>query len=243
MGKNIIITGASSGIGLETLRLFSNDKKNKIFALSRNIKNNTKLCKMKNVILYNVDLTNETEVIDCINNIFAKTNKIDILVNNAGAGIIKLIKDTSLEEWNNMFAVNATSMFLITREIIKKKANSDFLHIINISSEAGLEGFATYSAYCSAKFAVTGFSECLREEGSKSNIKVDVIYPGDVNTPFMDKCPIDKKLMNEYNIEVLDKEYMLNAIDIANHIFYLTNLPKNVCINNLKIIPSDNYKN
>ena len=242
MKKNILISGGSSGIGLELIKALANsDSQFNIIGVSRNISNIFELEKFDNVFTYNVDLSLEEEVTILIKKIYSKFGKIDYLINNAGAGIIKKIEETTLEDWENMFKFNATTNFLLTREILRNRNIDDFLHVINISSEAGIEAFPTYAAYGSAKFAVTGFSKILKEEYRNKNVKVDILYPGDVLTPFMEKCPIDKDLMKEFDIEVLDENYMLKAIDIVNQILYLLNLPKNVEIGDIKIIPSDNF--
>ena len=243
MVRNIIVSGGSSGIGFELIKyLLSNFKDANIIGLSRSISKIKELKKYSNFYFYDVDLTIESEVILTISKIYKKFEKIDFLINNAGAGIIKILEETTLEDWNNMIKINVTSAFLLTKEILKNRANNNFLHIINISSEAGLEPFPTYCAYGSAKFALTGFSKILKEEYRNKNVKVDIIYPGDVLTPFMQKCPLDKKLMEEYQIEVLDEKYMLKPLDIVKQVFYLMSLPKNVELGDIKIIPSGNFK-
>ncbi|MCA9459338.1 MAG: SDR family oxidoreductase [Nanoarchaeota archaeon] len=242
MVKNIVVSGGSSGIGLELIKLLLLEFPNcNIIGLSRNISNIDILKKYNNVYVFDVDLTIEKEVINIVEIIFNKFKNIDFLVNNAGAGIIKLIEETSLDDWNSMFNINATSNFLLTREILKKRNSQDFLHILNISSEAGIDAFPTYAAYCAAKFAVTAFSKVLKEEYKNKNVKVNIIYPGDVLTPFMEKCPIDKDLMKKFDIEVLDEKYMLQANDIAKQILYLMKLPKNVEIADVKILPSGDF--
>jgi NADP-dependent 3-hydroxy acid dehydrogenase YdfG len=240
--KLIVITGASSGIGLETLRRMSVLEDYRVIGLARNMKKVEGLSKLENIKTYDIDLTSEDQVIKVFREIRDQFGEIDILVNNAGKGLIRLLKETSLSEWEDMLKTNVTSMFLVIREVLKNKKSDQFLHLINISSEAGLEGFATYSAYCSSKFAVTGLSKSLKHELARENIKVDVIYPGDVLTPFMDKCPIDKNLMERYNISVLDEEHMLKASDISQQIENLIKTNKNVDLGDIKIVPSSDFR-
>ena len=238
--KIAVVTGASTGIGLATCRELREDNY-KVIAISRRATQSDGLHKYEDIDKYDVDLRDENQVKEIVEKIYSNYGKIDVLINNAGIGLIKKLEETSLEEFNQQYEANMVTMFLMTREVIKNKNKDDFLHMVNTSSEAGVEGFATYSAYCASKFAVTGFSEAIKDELKLENVKVDVICPGDVNTPFMEKCPIDKSLMDEYSIEVLDEEYMLKPEDVSNLIINLLRLPKNVVMSHQKIQPVDNY--
>lgn len=232
----IVVTGASSGIGNVLANELS--KNNTVIGLSRSVSKSYGDFKK-----IDVDLSLESEVVSVIKQIYETYGRIDVLVNNAGAGIIKKLVDSSLEDWNSMFLINATTTFLVSREVMRNKLRDDFLHIVNVSSEAGKSGFATYSAYCAAKFALTGLSEALKHELSQENVKVDIVYPGDVLTPFMEKCPIDSQLMAKYDINVLDEKYMLRAKDVTQSIRYLLDLPKNVTLKDgLTVLPVDSFK-
>lgn len=236
-----IITGASSGIGLSLAKQLTNQGWH-IIGLARTMTLTIKKEKLENITGIDVDLTNETQVINTIKKIYSKHNSIDLLVNNAGLGTIKVLEETTLDDWNLMINSNLTSSFLVTREIIKERKDNKYLHIVAISSEAGIEGFPTYSAYCAAKFGVSGLFKSLKEELARKNVKVSIVYPGDVMTPFMKKCPIDKELMNKFDIEVLKQEFMLKADDIASQIVHLISLPKNVEITDSLVLPTDSFK-
>lgn len=240
MEKIAIVTGASSGIGLQTCKKLVNNGY-QVVAVSRKASRCNELIRDSSIKTYDIDLTNENQVYDFINDVYERYEKIDVLVNNAGIGLIKTLDETSLEEFKQQFESNIVTMFLVTKKIVEKKPENSFLHIVNISSEAGVEGFATYSAYCASKFAVTGFSESIKEELREKNVKVDIVCPGDVNTPFMDKNPIDKNLMDNYSIDVLEREEMLKPEDIAELIMKLLNLPKNIEMNKQKILPGDSF--
>lgn len=235
MKKTIVVTGASSGIGRSLAEMLH--PQHKVIGLSRAIENAN--VEFESI---NVDLTVKEEVEKTFQKIYKKFGKIDVLVNNAGAGLIKVIKDTKEEDWQKMIDVNAKSAFLTTKEIVKNKKEQDFVHIINVGSEAAIEGFATYSAYCAGKFALRGFSQAAKHELEKENIKVEMIHPGDVMTPFMEKCPIDKELMDYYDIEVLDDKYMLRAQDVAKVINFMIEQNPNIILGEVDIIPTDTYK-
>ena len=237
--KIILITGVSSGIGYETMNLLSKDKNNLILGIYNSTK--VKVSK-KNIKLFKCDIRDQIEISKVVEQIHKQFKRIDILINNSGIGLIKLLKDTSLDEWEEIFKINVTGMFLVTREVIRNRSKKSFLHIINVSSEAGIEGFATYSAYCSSKFAVVGFSKSIKEELKYENVKVNYICPGDVLTPFMRKCPIDKELMKKYDIEVLENRYFLKPIQVARQIKNIMEIDKNEVIDDIKLIPTDMFK-
>lgn len=233
MKKKLLITGASSGLGNYIANELSNEYD--VIGLAR-----TASKSKGDFIKFDVDLTNEAQVKSVIKTIHDEIGEIDVLINNAGAGVISELIDSTLDQWNDMFSTNVTTAYLVTREIVRLKSKDKFLHIINISSEAGKEGFATYSAYCAAKFALTGFSQSIAHELKSQNVKVDVVYPGDILTPFMDKCPIDLDLMKKYDVEVLDKEKMLTVNNVTSSIKFLLNLPKNVYISSgITLVPYD----
>ena len=138
---------------------------------------------------------------------FDEIGECDFLVNNAGLGKFSFIEKTSLEDWHEMFETNVNSIFYCTRRVIEKMKLNGNGHIINIASTAGLEGYATATAYCGTKHAVKGISQALYKEVRDYGVKVTCVYPGSVKTEFFQHHP---------NIEPHNN--MLNPNEVASMI-------------------------
>src|SRR2546425_8932363 len=110
-----------------------------------------------------------------------------VVVNNAGIGRFKPLVELSLEDWDDTMAVNARSLYLVTRAFLKGMLGAGSGTIVNIASLAGKNGVEGGTAYCASKHAVLGFSNSLMLEVRKHGLRVVAICPGSVATPFMDK--------------------------------------------------------
>lgn len=179
--KKIILTGASSGIGLELLRYFIKQKST-VFASSRNERELTSNDKQKcNFEL--LDLSNTDSVKRYVNSILKEEEKIDILINNAGvAHNLSFIEEIKFDELNTVIKDNLMPTFNMIKYIIPvmKKNNSGI--IINLASRAGRRAVPRLSAYSAAKFAVRGLTEAVAKEIQNTEIKCISISPAGVNT-------------------------------------------------------------
>lgn len=182
---NIIITGASRGIGFETAKILA--KEHKVYCLSRNIEPLLKL-KNKNIIPIAFDLItfNDKTLNDC----FESVDSIDIIINNAGLLVNKPFKDISSEELQNMYSVNVLSPFRLVQFFYEKLIKNP-AHILNISSMGGVQGSAKFpglSGYSSSKGAMTILTECLAEEFKEENITVNCLALGAVQTEMLEEA-------------------------------------------------------
>ncbi|MFH1715659.1 MAG: SDR family oxidoreductase [Elusimicrobiota bacterium] len=211
-GKVVIITGASSGVGKATAVEFAKHGA-KIALAARRI---DRLEEIKNYILnFNTNciaVKTDVSVESDVKNLFEETEKafgqIDVVVNNAGKGLRKEIQDISFEEWNSLMETNVNSVFLCTREAVRRMNHGG--HILTVSSVAGLYGVPPYSAYCASKHAVTGFNRVMFWELKKHKIKVSTIYPARIATEFF----------NDYK-EKPKRHQMLMPEDIGRYIYAL----------------------
>ena len=121
-----------------------------------------------------------------VSGIFAKLidgfGKIDILVNNAGICYVAEIVDTTDEQWDRTMAVNIRSMFLCSREAVRRMKKAGKGKIVNLASQLGKTGVPYYTHYCASKFAVVGFTQALGREVAKHGINVNAVCPGNVDT-------------------------------------------------------------
>ena len=186
---NIVITGASRGIGYQVAKLFSENKDNKIIAISRNKENLEILQKESdNIISIPFDLSSN-QYSDLIHQISNSIDKVDILINNAGHLINKPFKDISHNEMNDIFNVNFFSVALLIQDLLPlMNINS---HIVNIGSMGGFQGsskFPGLAVYSASKAALANLSECLAEELKEQKISVNCLSIGSVQTEMLESA-------------------------------------------------------
>lgn len=224
---NIIVTGASKGIGYEIVKLFATQKSNTIYALSRN---NEKLDNLKNeckqiepntsLITIPVDITNKEAIEKVVEDIKQNTSSIDILINNAGYLVSKSFEDFTSNDIARIFNVNVIAPTLLIQKLIPLLKKSKCAHIVNISSMGGFQGstkFPGLAPYSASKSAIAGLTECLAEEYKESNMKFNALALGAVATEMLAeafpgyKAPITAKNMAKYIYE-----FSLNGHKIFN---------------------------
>lgn len=180
--KVAIVTGASKGIGLETVKLLVS-KGAKVVGWSRS----SPSFEHENFLHVPVDVTD----FESVQNAYQLTSDkfgqdVQILINNAGLGFFGPIEDISNEEWQLMFDTNVNAIFYSSKMVIPGMKSLDEGHIINIGSIAGLNPVKHMVGYAATKHAVTGISHSMYQELRDFGIKVTCIYPGSVKTNFFD---------------------------------------------------------
>lgn len=188
MKKVILITGCSSGMGLEAALLLA-AKGHKVYASLRSIKSEQKVQEraQKEGVSLNcleLDVTKEKSVRKAVEKIVKKEGRIDVLLNNAGFGVVGALETLSEKDLEKQFDVNYYGYVRCIHAVLPQMRKQKSGAIINVSSVAGVAGFAYWSAYVSTKFAIEGMSECLKAEVEPFGIKVKLIEPGPVATNF-----------------------------------------------------------
>ena len=192
-----LVTGCSSGIGLETAVALAREG-HFTFATMRNLKKAEtleKIVKDENlpISILELDVDNKESMDNAIEKIIKQKGRIDTLVNNAGWGMWGTVEDVSIDEFKEQFETNFFSIVRMIQKIApimrKQKSGS----IVNVSSVAGRIGFPVSPAYISSKFALEGLSECLRFELSPFGINVITIEPGVIKTNFFDSMKMAKR--------------------------------------------------
>lgn len=182
MGKTYVITGSTSGIGEESVKVFSQNSNNLVFAGYRNKTKIPQNCP-KNIIYFYIDMTNETSIIEASDFIKSKTNKIDTLINVAGNVVAGPIEKIDVKRLREQFEVNTFAHVLFTQNLAEILKDG---RIINISSESSYGHFPFISPYCASKRALDIFFNAFSIENHK-NIKVISIKPGVIKTPIWEK--------------------------------------------------------
>lgn len=202
MGKNIIITGTSRGIGYELALQFANAG-HQVLAISR--KTPQGLIENTNITCLSVDLSAENELSAVENFISQSWKKVDIIIHNAGSLVNKPFAQISRQDFENVYRVNVFGVANLTRICLPYLQKGS--HVVSISSMGGIQGsmkFAGLAAYSSSKGAVITLSELLAEEYKEEGIAFNVLALGAVNTEMLQEAfpgyeaPISAKEMADY---------------------------------------------
>jgi NAD(P)-dependent dehydrogenase (short-subunit alcohol dehydrogenase family) len=181
--KTILITGASSGIGLSTALLFAN-RGWRVAATGRNLeKLSAAFAGVENVSLYPLDVTSPASISECVARVIADCGGIDVLVNNAGVYTTEPLETSSDEIIDSVVRTNIEGVLLVTRAVLPHFRERRAGTIVNISSIAGRISIPFQTVYHTSKWAVEGLSEGLRYELAPLGIRVRVVEPGVVKTP------------------------------------------------------------
>ena len=183
MEKVVLITGASSGIGLHTAKLFQ-AKNWKVAATMREPEKAEELHKIVDIECLRLDVTDVDSIRSAIAATLDKFGRIDAVVNNAGYGLLGAFEAASPEQIERQFETNVLGLMSVCREILPYFREQKRGHIVNVASVGGRMTFPASSLYNSTKWAVEGFSEALHYELAPLNIKVKIIEPGPIKTDF-----------------------------------------------------------
>lgn len=224
-GKNIVITGASSGIG-EKIAVQVAAQGARPILLARSTDKLANLCNHINqqfqmdARYYSLDVSKSEEVRKVFTLIYEEVGFIDILLNNAGFGIFELAHKASYDEIQKMFQVNVMGLIACTQEVLPSMLENNKGHIINIASQAGKLATPKSSAYSATKHAVLGYTNSLRLEVAKTNIHVSAVNPGPIQTNFFEIA--DQSGNYVKNVE----KFMLSSDEVATKVTRLMINPK-----------------
>lgn len=189
MTKTIFITGGSRGIGEAIVRM-SAGKYNVAFTYNRSKERALDIEKSLNekfggVFAVYCDVSDEQSVQEAVNAVKKRFGKIDILVNNAGIAKSGLLIDFSLAEWKKLFDVNVNGTFNVTKAVLADMMSRGDGAVVNVSSVWGVKGASMEVAYSSTKAAIIGFTKALAKEVAPSNVRVNAVAPGAIDTDMM----------------------------------------------------------
>lgn len=238
MQKIVLITGATSGFGKATAKLFAKNNCHLIITGRRE----DRLDRLANKLIDRhgvrvlplcFDVRDAQATANAIATLPENWKKIDILVNNAGlASGLSKIQDGDLDDWNKMIDTNIKGLLHVSKAVMPIMVEHKRGHIININSTAGKEVYLNGNVYCASKHAVDAISKSMRIDLLEHGIKVTQICPGAAETEFSEvRFHGDKEKARE----VYKGFTPMSADDVANIIFYTTNLPEHLCINDLVV--------
>ena len=226
---NIVITGASKGMGKAMAEKFA-AAKNNIFICSRNEQKLAETASElnrrynSNIQYFAADLSQKEEVLKFANWLLGKNMDIDILINNAGQFVQGSVYNETEGNLEQMIDINLYSAYHLTRALLPKMIKNKSGHIFNMCSIAALKAYNNGGSYSISKFALMGFSKNLREEMKPFNIKVTAVFPGAVYTSSWEGAGIKP-------------ERIMEVEDIANMVLAASLLSPQACVEDIVIRP------
>ena len=224
--KVALITGASGKIGGETVKKFA---KNGYFVFAHINANRGGIDNVikellaegikDTVFAVQADFSDEKSIQNMFDTIKKSFSHVDVLVNNAGVGLYKMITETHINEWRKVFDINVTSTYFLTNLVLEKMIERKSGKIINVSSIWGKDGASMEVCYSASKSALIGYTKALAKELAPSNVNVNCICPGVIDTA-MNKRFSPEEIEELKNATPLGR--LGKASEVADLIYYLS---------------------
>jgi len=228
--KTVLITGATSGIGLQIANLL-HEKGFQVYGTSRTPEKYQQRLPFE---LFELDVTSEKSIQKCVDTLISKTKTIDVLINNAGIGICGSAEETSVEQAYKQFETNFWGTVKMTKAILPVMRQQHFGNIITIGSLAGLIGVPFQSYYSASKHALEGFFKSLKFEVAPFNIKISVIEPGFFKTNLHNSFEFAEFAVSDYD------NMRNNALHVLSTSIDNADTPVSVARVILKILNTEN---
>lgn len=227
-GKNIVIVGATGGIGTEAAKLIKQSGGN-LFLTSRNPSKLSDLARELGTPAnqcFPLDLADEASVQQCAEAIHNQVGGVDILINAAGIGIIKPLEQLSLEDFQASLTANLTGPFLLLKHFLPPMKEKKEGFIINLPGVLGKTPMAGAAAYAASKYGLNGMLKSVREELRRTNIRITNLYLGGTDTPFWDE--IDLRVQ---------RDKFVTAKEAGRAVWFLCQQPSSGVVSEMVIQP------
>ena len=240
-GKVVAITGASSGIGEATAHALVAEGAAVSLAARRKDRIDDLVGKIEGdggkALAIETDVTDEGQANDFVNRTNDELGGLDVLVNNAGVMLLGPVAGAPTDEWRTMIEVNLLGLLYCTHAALPIMGEAESGHIVNVSSTAGRTAALGSGVYNMTKWGVVGFSEALRQEVLKANVRSTIIEPGFVDTELQghNENPAVVENMEKMREQI---GQVLEAEDIARCIHFAVTQPEHVSINEMLIRPT-----
>jgi len=241
-GKNVLITGASAGIGAACAALFAESGAN-VVLLARRSDKALKIAEeihqkfAVKTVVFQCDVRNYESLKHTYENLPDEFKPVDILINNAGKALgMDKIQDGLLSDWDEMIDTNVKGLLYISRIILPDMVSRGSGHVINIGSVAGREVYPMGNVYCASKSAVRAISKGMAIDLNGTGVKLTNIDPGLVETEFSE---VRFHGDSERAKTVYKGFSPLTGQDIAESALFAATRPAHVCIQDMLVMPAD----
>ncbi|MFJ4843444.1 SDR family oxidoreductase [Streptomyces sp. NPDC088746] len=245
-GTVTLVTGASSGIGEATARALAARgttvaltarRKDRLETVSAAVRSSGGVAHV-----FPADLTANGEAVSLVDRVLAETGRLDILVNAAGVMLVGPALDAPADEWQRNVDLNVSALLNLTHAALPhlvaaaRDQGRGVADLVNISSVAGRQAIGGAAVYSATKFAVTAFSEALRQELAAQHVRVSSVEPGAVDTELTDHI---RDGVREHNQAWYASFETLRPEDIADAIAYVVTRPRHVALSQLLVRPTE----
>ena len=229
-GQVAIVTGAASGLGLETVRLLASHGARVVLADVNTERVQAWATELReggaDAVALTVDVASPQSVGDGVASVLDDLGRIDVLINAAGVDVTASATDLTPEDWRRVLGVNLDGPFLVSRAVLPTMRKQGGGHIVNVASTAAKRAWANASAYHASKWGLLGLSHALHVEGREYGVKVTAVVAGGMRTPFLfDRFPD------------LDPELLQDPACVAETILFALCQPRDTVIPELTVLP------
>ena len=183
-GKVAVITGAKSGIGLATARLFASEGSSVVLADIKDASEESAAIGSRCAAI-SVDVADRESVEQLFAETVRRFGRLDVLVNNAGVDLAKRVTETDEADWDRLMSVNLKGVFLCSKEAVLAMRRCGGGVIVNVASELGIVGGSEIAAYCASKGGVVQLTKAMAVDHAVENIRVNCVCPGPIATPLL----------------------------------------------------------
>lgn len=239
--KTVLITGASSGIGMSCAESFAAIGARLLLCARRMDVLKTLSEKLKKeyhieVHIFSCDVRDQAQIKKQLSNLPAEWKDIDVLINNAGlAAGMELVQEADVQDWEDMIDTNVKGLLYVTRQILPQMVEKKSGHIINLGSVSSHQVYPKGAVYCATKHAVAALSLGLRMDLMGTNVRVSMVSPGAVETAF---SSVRFKGDEKKAAAIYAGYEPLQAADIADAILYCATRPLHVNVSEIFIMPT-----
>ncbi len=230
-----LITGASSGIGEATARVFS-AAGHPLLLMARR-RERMEALKLPATMCREVDVTDRAAIARAVVEAEAQFGPVDCVINNAGVAHLANVLEQDPQEWDDMIAVNANGVMNVLHAVMKGMAERRSGTIINMSSIAGRKVYPDHTVYCGTKYFVHAVSESIRAQLAPHDVRVIVISPGIVETEVLDHVT-DPNTLRNYRENKARIGGGISAKHVADSMLFAYQLPQNVLIQEICLTPT-----
>ena len=229
-GQVAIVTGAASGLGLETVRLLASHGARVVLADVNTERVQALATELReggaDAVALTVDVASPQSVGDGVASVLDDLGRIDVLINAAGVDVTASATDLTPEDWRRVLGVNLDGPFLVSRAVLPTMRKQGGGHIVNVASTAAKRAWANASAYHASKWGLLGLSHALHVEGREYGVKVTAVVAGGMRTPFLFERFPD-----------LDPELLQDPACVAETILFALCQPRDTVIPELTVLP------